>query len=69
MRKKKIKITPKNESGLTQMILMRKSIRQIWVNFGLETLIDGVDGTNLQDKMYDHNKTHTNSTQVLQQEK
>ena len=30
-----LKITPdapKNESGLTQMIMMGKSIRQIWVN-------------------------------------
>ena len=34
-RDKKIKITsntPKNESGLTQLIMMEESIRQIWVN-------------------------------------
>ena len=34
-RDKKIKITPyipKNESGLTQFIMIGKSIRQIWVN-------------------------------------
>ena len=33
--KNEIKIkkkTPKNESGLTQMIMMGKSIRQIWLN-------------------------------------
>ena len=34
---KNIRNTPNNKSGLLQMIMMEKSIRQIWVNVGLRS--------------------------------
>ena len=47
---KKSKITPdvpKTESGLTQMITMRKSIRQIWVNMFSDEVWDVLTATEI----------------------